>query len=144
MEDKTGHRRHFQKRSVLVFSPCISEEGFTLEIRTQFTLYYSLICGVHLAGLCYPHKCGSSSEGLCPWGALPQENHQGEQGAHLTSLDCSKKGRGISAVLHQVQLVAWAVRVLPSQVQGEEAGLLLKLFVPTSGFSPFLLGDGGK
>lgn len=129
---------------MLVFSPCISEQGFTLEIRTKFTLYYSLIRGVHLAGLRYPHKCGSSSEGLCPWGALPQQNHQGEQGAHLTSLDCRKKGRGISAVLHQVQQVAWAVGVLPSQVQGEEAALLLKLFVPTSGFSPFLLGDVGK
>lgn len=90
-----------------------------------------------------PINVGSSSEGLCSWDALPQQHHQGEQRGHLTSSDCREKGRAISAALHQVQVVAWAIGVLPLQVQGEEAALVLKL-EPTSGFSPFLLGDEGK
>lgn len=90
-----------------------------------------------------PVNVGSFPEGLCSWDALPQQNHQREQRAHLTSSDCKEKGGATSAALHQVQLVAWAMGVLPSQVQGEEATLLLKL-VPTPGFSPFLPGDRGK
>lgn len=132
---KWSQKAFFERGMCLFFSPYI---------RSKFTIYYSLICGMRVWQACStPVNVGSFPEGLCSWDALPQQNHQGEQRAHLTSSDCKEKGRAISAALHQVQLVAWAMGVLPSQVQGEEATLLLKL-VPTHGFSPFLPSDGGK
>lgn len=84
-----------------------------------------------------------SSEGLCSWDALSQQNHQGGQRVHLTLSVCREKGKGISGPLRQVQLVAWATRMLPSKVGGEEAALPLHPFAPTSGFSLAEGGEGG-
>lgn len=92
------------------------------------------LCCVSLAGRLYPHKCGKLFRRTVFLGCTATTKPSGrEQRAHLTSSDCREKGRAISAALHQVIGV-----VLPSQVQGEEAALLLKL-VLTSGFSPFCL-----
>lgn len=75
-----------------------------------------------------------SSEGLCSWDSLSQQNHQGGQTVYLTPSVCREKGRGISGPLHQVQLMAWATGVLTSQAGGEEAALPLSPFAPPSVF----------
>lgn len=135
---------------MLVFSPPHQSTRFHAEnhkARNQEQVHHILLthlCCVSLADLHYPHKRGELFRGttflVCP--ATTKPSGRAESASDIFGTQGEGKRHQCTSALGIAGGMGY--RVLPSQVWGEEAALPLNPFVLPYGFSPFLLGEGGK